>query len=85
MSTGGGVNGGRTDSGTGSKNDYTNGANNTEKASSRTGAFSGYVAFLFLMLHMFVDDAFLSISIFMFSTSTGSFNYTHAMFIILFF
>lgn len=84
MSTGRGVNGGRTGSRTGGgKNDNTNSGNN--KVSSNNGAFSGYVILFIALLNMLLDDVYLVISMFMFSIITRSFNYTHVMFSIMFF
>lgn len=95
MSTGGG-NGGCVDgnsancgaggngTGGGGKNCNTNRGINTNTTSYSTGAFSRYVTFITIVLNMFLDDAYLVISTFMFSTITGSIPGTRVMFIILF-
>uniref|UniRef100_A0A0E0LC32 Uncharacterized protein n=1 Tax=Oryza punctata TaxID=4537 RepID=A0A0E0LC32_ORYPU len=80
MSTGGGVNGGHVGSGTGGgEKDNTNRGNNTDKASSSSGAFSGYTIFISIVLNMLHDDAYIVVSIFVFSTITRSILNTHLM------
>ncbi len=84
MLTGGGVNGGHVGSGTGGgENNNTNVGNSNNNVSS-SGAFSGYITLITLVLNMLLDDAIIVTSIFMFSTITGSFRFPHVMFIIFF-
>ena len=68
----------------GGKNSNTNGGINTNTTSTSTGAFSRYVTFITIVLNMFLDDAYLVISMFMFSTITRSIPGTRVMFIIFF-
>jgi hypothetical protein len=86
MSTDGGVNGGHVGGGTGGgENDNINGGNNNNSNISFSGAFSRYITLFTLVLNMLLDDAITITSMFMFSTITKSFRFSHVMFIILFF
>lgn len=66
------------------RNGDTNINPNTNTA-SRSEAFSEYVILIFLVLNMLLDDAITVVSIFMFSTITRSYFYSHVIFSILYF
>jgi hypothetical protein len=79
------VNDGAPGGGNGSTGENVNVNGDNTNASTHSGAFFEYIAFLFLVSSMFVDDVLLALIIFMFSASTGSFPTMHVIFIILFF
>ena len=63
----------------------TEAATTTTMYRSRSGVFSGYITLFTLVLNMLLDDAIIVTSMFIFSTITRSFLFSHVMFIILFF
>jgi hypothetical protein len=68
----------------GAENINTNGGNYNNNASS-SGAFSRYITLVTLVLNMLLDYTIIISSMFMFSTITGLFRFSHVVFIIFFF